>query len=59
MNELEFYTTLLNLPGVKVTSVDQISNKYTFHCQVKKVKSKCPSCGKECSHVHQYEERKV
>ena len=59
MNELEFYTTLLNLPGVKVTSVDQISNKYTFHCQVKEVKSKCPSCGKECSHVHQYEERKV
>lgn len=59
MNELEFYESLLNLPDLKITSIDKSSTKYIFHCQYTKSSSNCPICLGATGKVNQTDVRKI
>jgi transposase len=59
MTPEEFYTELLGLPNLKITSIEKPSNKFIFHCKITKTRARCPGCSSLTSKVNQYETRKV
>lgn len=58
MNELEFYELLLNLPDLKLESVEKSSTKIIFHCKYIKGISNCPQCSVSVTKINQWETRK-
>lgn len=59
MDEHKFFEDLLNLPGLRVTSVHHESSKIILHCSLDKGVVHCPSCGGETALVNQYKTRRV
>jgi transposase len=59
MKEYEFYENLLEIPGLKVTSVAYESRKITIDCQTDQNSAVCPHCGEPTGKVNQYEIREV
>jgi transposase len=58
MTELNFYEKLLNLPNLKLDSVERLSRKLIFHCKYTKVCSSCPMCLGKTEKINQREVRK-
>lgn len=53
MTELTFYEGLLNLPDLKLTSIEKGLSKLIFHCDYKKESSICPNCLEETKKINQ------
>jgi len=58
MNELEFYTELLGLSDLELTSIEKSPTKFIFHCRYTKALSACPLCLEPTGKINQTELRK-
>jgi transposase len=53
MNEFEFYEDLLNLPNLKIDSIERLPTKFIFHCKYTDDCSTCPNCLEETKKINQ------
>ena len=55
----DFYTTIIDLPHLTVTSVEHDINRIDLHCIIEKKEGICPVCHNQSSVLHQYKDRHV
>ena len=58
MTELNFYETLLNLPNLKLISLEKSPKKIIFYCEYTKSSSICGNCNNKTETINQREVRK-
>ena len=59
MDSNDFFEHLLELPDLKVLSVEYHPKKIICYCELKKGSPSCPNCGAPTSVLNQYKTRKV
>lgn len=60
MEEIDFYTRLLNLSDLKVVKVELEKSKIILHCDlIKEGGQACHKCNQKTNAIHQYKTRKI